>query len=56
MAENAGEWHKTLAGDVAKYSGAELDGFLDESKSRHGMYVIDVSGPENLPADSFLHR
>lgn len=55
MADTTGEWHKPLARDVAEYSDAELNQFLDESKRRHGMYVIDVSDPENLP-DSFFHR
>ncbi|KAK8077066.1 hypothetical protein PG996_003236 [Apiospora saccharicola] len=55
MADNADQWQKPLARDVAEYSDAKLDEFLEKSKGRHGMYVIDVSEPENLP-DSFINR
>ncbi|KAK8133402.1 hypothetical protein PG984_005414 [Apiospora sp. TS-2023a] len=55
MADNADQWQKPLARDVAEYSDAKLDECLEKSKGRHGMYVIDVSDPENL-ADSVINR
>ncbi|KAK8009360.1 hypothetical protein PG991_011911 [Apiospora marii] len=55
MADDAGEWHEPLASDVARYSDAELDDLFDESKRKHGMCVIDVSDPDNLP-DSSMNR
>ncbi|KAK8038499.1 hypothetical protein PG993_006910 [Apiospora rasikravindrae] len=55
MAAHAAKGQKPLARDVARYNDAELEEFLQESKNRHGMYVIDVSDPENLPQD-FINR
>ncbi|KAK7947741.1 uncharacterized protein PG986_008627 [Apiospora aurea] len=55
MAANADNGHKPLARDVAEYDDAELGAFLEESKRRHGMYVIDVTDPENLP-QGFINR
>ncbi|KAK8095044.1 hypothetical protein PG997_001729 [Apiospora hydei] len=55
MAPSAEQWQAPLARDVAAYNDAELDAFLEESKRRHGAYVVDVADPENIP-DEFITR
>ena len=44
-----------LARDIAAYSDAELDRYLEESRIEGGAMVVNVKDPENIP-ESFIRR
>lgn len=46
---------KILARDLAAYTDAELDQYLQEHTVEGGPTVVDVADPENLPGD-FVQR
>lgn len=46
---------KYFASEVAAYSDAELDRYLEEQSLGDGAMVVEVEDPQNLPA-SFIQR
>lgn len=46
---------RILAHDLAAYTDAELDQYLDEHTTEGGPTVVDVADPENLSSD-FIQR
>lgn len=55
MASSEPTASKYFACDVAAYSDAELDHFLEEHRLDGGAMVVEVEDPENLP-QSFIQR
>ncbi|KAI0864160.1 hypothetical protein F4860DRAFT_511016 [Xylaria cubensis] len=55
MANTGNEPRKPLAREIAAYSDAELDTFLQESMRKHGVQLIDVEDPESL-SETFINR
>lgn len=55
MASSEDPAPKYFARDIAAYSDAELDQYLEEHRLDGGAMAVEVEDPENLP-QSFIER